>query len=524
MRGWYAVCVFLVACGVNDPAPDESVDGDDKADSFDSSAAKKRETAVSAKFAAAVNNPQALATLVGKLPKGGDLHMHLSGAAATESLLRTGQHDHDCVTAKFVAAAGSLCTAATTPLSNASPGSTLWTQIVGNWSMEGFQTAALADRHTHFFDAFGKFGLISRVHTADMLADVRRTAARENISYLEVMISLGSGTGGDLGETYITTGSPWTAATFATARKAILADARIATTISRTRSDLDSWERAEDTALGCGTAGAEPACDVTVRYLVQGTRIASRESVFGQFVYGFALVGADSRVVGVNLVQAEDDSKALANYHDQMVGVGWLVSDAKTRGAPVPVSLHAGELATGFGHASDLKFHVREAVEIGGASRIGHAVDLLGEDDADALLSTMAANHVAVEACLTSNQQLLGVEGASHPAKALMKHYVPVAFATDDEGILRTDMNAEIVRAFTKQALTYRDVKRAIRASLTYSFLPGTRLRDLSACKKSLIAEQVDAGCMKAMMTSERASAEWQLEADLDAFEQSILN
>ena len=57
---------------------------------------------------------------------------------------------------------------------------------------------------------------------------------------------------------------------------------------------MTTWEKAENTALGCNTSHAEAACDVTVRYLVQGTRIASRESVFGQFVYGFALAGADS--------------------------------------------------------------------------------------------------------------------------------------------------------------------------------------------------------------------------------------
>ena len=511
-------CLLMVAaCGVADPA--DQVDDDGKSDSFDSSAAKARETKVAAKFASA--SASELKTLVGKLPKGGDLHMHLTGAATIESMIKLGQGDNDCVTSALTAATGSMCTSGTTALTSASSGSSLWNQIVGAWSMEGFTTAGITDRHTHFFDTFGKFGIIARVHTAEMLADVRRTAAASNVSYLEVMISLGSGTGSDLGEAYLTAGDAWTATKFAAAKKAILADPKTATMISRTSGDIDSWEKTEDTLLGCDGSHAEPACDVTVRYLVQGKRIASRESVFGQFVGGFALAQADSRVVGVNLVQAEDDSTAIKNYHDQMTAIAWVISDAKSSGKPVQVSLHAGELNSQFATAANLKFHVQEAVDAG-ASRIGHGVDILGEDNADALMSEMAAKHVAVEACLTSNQQLLGTEGTAHPAKTLIHKYVPVVFATDDEGVLRTDMNGEFIRAFSKQGLTYKEVKKTIRASLTYSFLPGTRLRDIAGCRKSLIAESLDSTCKTALSHSERAAAEWKLETDLDAFEKAV--
>ena len=80
--------VVIWGCGTTAP-PDGSDDGDDKSDSFDSSAAKKRESKVAAKFADAVDDPAALGALVAQLPKGGDLHMHLSGAATTESLLQS---------------------------------------------------------------------------------------------------------------------------------------------------------------------------------------------------------------------------------------------------------------------------------------------------------------------------------------------------------------------------------------------------------------------------------------------------
>src|SRR6476646_90330 len=170
--------------------------------------------------------------------------------------------------------------------------------------MEGSTTAAVSTRHDHFFSTFGKVGFITRIHTADMLADVRRTAAAEGITYVEVMVGLGQGTGGKLAVALLPAGGPWTDSVFAAASAKILSDPSVASTIARTKSDLDSWEAAESSTLGCTGSHPEPACNVEVRYLVQGVRIASREDVFGQFVYGFALAQQEPRVVGMNLVQA----------------------------------------------------------------------------------------------------------------------------------------------------------------------------------------------------------------------------
>ncbi len=47
----------------------------------------------------------------------------------------------------------------------------------------------------------------------------------------------------------------------------------------------------------------------------------------------------------------------------------------------VPVTLHAGELAEGLVPPEGLRFHVREAVEVAGARRVGHGVDVLLEND-----------------------------------------------------------------------------------------------------------------------------------------------
>src|ERR671936_387731 len=45
----------------------------------------------------------------------------------------------------------------------------------------------------------------------------------------------------------------------------------------------------------------------------------------------------------------------------------------------VPVALHAGELWLGLVPPADLAFHIRQAIEIAGARRIGHGVSIAFE-------------------------------------------------------------------------------------------------------------------------------------------------
>ena len=62
--------------------------------------------------------------------------------------------------------------------------------------------------------------------------------------------------------------------------------------------------------------------------------------------------------------------------------IGFLAKD-------VPVALHAGELWIGLVPPDDLTFHIREAVEVAGARRIGHGVALAYERRSEQLLDEM---------------------------------------------------------------------------------------------------------------------------------------
>jgi adenosine deaminase len=207
---------------------------------------------------------------------------------------------------------------------------------------------------------------------------------------------------------------------------------------------------------------------VTVRYLFQVLRGFPPEQVFAQALLGFELASVDARVVGINFVMPEDWYVPMVEYHRQMRMLDYLHSVYPK----VHISLHAGELAPGLVPPDGLTFHIREAVELGHAERIGHGVDVMYEHDSGQLLKEMAARHVLVEINLTSNDLILGIRGKQHPLPVYRRTHVPVALSTDDEGVSRIDLTHEYERATEEFALTYADLKDMVRASIKYSFLP----------------------------------------------------
>jgi adenosine deaminase len=180
------------------------------------------------------------------------------------------------------------------------------------------------------------------------------------------------------------------------------------------------------------------------------------------------------------------------------------------------VTLHAGEIVPGLVPGPDLQSHIRQAVEIAGAERIGHGVDVVGETNAGQLLAEMARRHVLVEVPLTSNAQILGVFGAAHPFVNYRAAGVPVALATDDPAVERIDLTHEYQLATTRYRLHYGDLKTLSRASLEHAFLPGASLwrspdedRPAQACARDRLGER-DPGkpCRALLRKSAKARTE----------------
>jgi len=298
----------------------------------------------------------------------------------------------------------------------------------------------------------------------------------------------------------------------------------IAAATSKTLAEDEAKARTE---LKCGTPGAEPGCKVELRYLYQVLRGLPPEAVFAQILLGFELASSDPRFVGLNLVMPEDWYVPIHDFHQHMTMLDYLHGVYPK----VHISLHAGEIAAGFVKPEDLSFHIRASVERGHAERIGHGVDIMLEKDPVGLMKEMASRNVLVEINLTSNDQILGISGADHPLPIYRKYGVPVALSTDDEGVARSDMTHEYLRAVESYRLTYAELKRMTRQSLEHSFLQGQSLwaetkgtfRPVAACASDVLGSQkLSQGCAKLLASSGRAREQWKLEEAFGNFEKKF--
>lgn len=468
--------------------------------------------------------PAQLAFLL-RMPKGGDLHNHLSGSIYAESYIQWAAENGLCVNnqtmALVVPPAKSSCDpkADQSPASLALTNSLVYRQMIDAWSMRNWQLSGQSG-HDHFFDAFGKFGAATYNQTGRMIADAASRAARGRVLYLELMLTPDGLMSSQLGQKV-----GWDGNAQGTLNK--LKTNGIADAAAAGIKALRDAEESKAQILKCGTPQADPGCAVTIRYVAQVSRGGSLGAVFAQMVTGFALASdPNSKVVALNLVQGEDGLGSMQNFtiHMQML------NSLRTLYPQARLTLHAGELAPGLVPPDGLTFHVRESVMTARAERIGHGVDIMHEDRPYELLQEMARRNVLVEICLSSNDLILGVSGAQHPLAIYLQYGVPVALATDDEGVSRSEISREFLKAAQDQGLSYLQLKMVARNSLQFAFIDGGSLwRDsgkfvpVAQCAQDVAAMTLSSsGCRQFIASSEKAKLQWRLEEDFKTFERGF--
>src|SRR5437588_8793935 len=472
---------------------------------------------------AARANPLQLRSFLKKMPKGADLHNHLSGAVYAESWIRAAAEDHLCVNVaslSFAKSSDDRCASGTVPAENASNDQHLYDALIDAFSMRGFVPSSGVTGHDHFFDTFAKFGGTDRRHLGEWLDEIASRADSQNEQYLELMhtpefahaasIANEIGWQEDLDQF----------------REALLAHG-LRDEVATAKAEIDQAEALRRQREHCGQPGAVLACRVEIRFLCQVLRGFPKQQVFAQTVLCFETVVADPRFVGINFVMPEDGYISMSDYTLHMRMLAFL-----HRLYPkIHLSLHAGELAPGLVPYEGLCCHIRLAVEQAKAERIGHGTDIMYEDHPHELLKEMERNHIMLEINLTSNAVILGVSGKDHPFPLYRQFGVPVALATDDEGVSRIDLTHEYVRAVQTYGLSYRDLKQMVRTSLEHSFSPGDSLwraldnfaTPVPACSKdSLASDKSSSACGAFLKSSEKASQQWELERRFREFESAL--
>jgi adenosine deaminase/adenosine deaminase CECR1 len=436
--------------------------------------------------------------LLNAMPKGGDLHHHYSGAIYAETYIDWLGKEGYCVYRRDEPAKcadayppSKDCHAAfrieTRPAQGKSDPNCLGAQqitddngfyreLLMRWSDKDFYN------HSHesnppdqqFFDTFGYFGAASAYSPQTGLTQLKQQAKADNLQYLETMLK----------------GAPATEnAELSRKLDALPPDAEgpeLQQIMQAYADQLDRDSAAQKKiadyreSLSAYAKGQDDA-DFTLRFQTYVTRNNPPGMVFAGLYSAFAAAHDNPLLVGVNIVGPENGVVAMRDYRLHMQMFRFL----KTRFPDVRLALHAGELTLGMVPPAGLKSHIRNAVEIAGAERIGHGIDITYESDATGLLEDMSKRRIAVEICLSSNAFILGVEKEAHPVTVYLRHHVPIVIATDDEGVSRSDINAEYLLFTSRYKPSYAQLKDTVYNSIRYSFL--------QADEKKLQIKQLDA-------------------------------
>ena len=472
------------------------------------------------------------------MPKGADLHMHLTGSVYAETFLANAATDNLCVntaTLSFKKNIGTtrsippqpVCGEGNVAAASAFKNQKLYDALVDSFSMRSFVPSSGISGHDQFFATFDRFNGTSKVHLGEWLDEVATRAASQNEQYLEIMQTPGFANAAKLGYQF-----GWPDQRHHPRRTSSTSATSSSPPASATKSPLIATNSPPPSPPAtriehCGEPAATAACSVKIRFLGQVLRAFPPQQVFAQTLLYFELASTDPDVVGINFVQPEDAYMSMSEYHRQMLMLDYLHSVYPR----VHISLHAGELAPGLVPPAGLSFHIREAVDLGHAERIGHGVDIMYEHDPQLLLKELADRHIMVEINLTSNDVILNITGSHHPLPVYRAANVPVALSTDDEGVSRIDLTHEYTRAALDFNLTYLDLKNMARTSLEHSFLPGASLwqqpdnftRTAPACaNQTLGSETPTAKCLDLLKSSDKAAQQWELEHRYQVFEANL--
>ena len=453
-------------------------------------------------FESIKGNHAALRQFFTAMPKGGDVHNHLTGSAYAETYF------------ELAAKKGMYVDMATGKLYKKQPEGIETIQLskemddlhnhrmalIDKWSIRNFQPYKYPLGPDEYF--FGTFGLLSALTSdindlAYLMHELKVRAVRENVQYLEVMgtspsVPKDCFLKDDYGKydkqlkDYVKEGNyedvqDTLDEVFNLFEKS--AENTVETYINFI-NELDNMSNTFGNHLNVDTS------DLVCRYQGYTSRGSEPLKVFAQlYVVHQACMqkeyGNGKNVLrGCNIVAAENGEKSMLYYRLHMEMFKYL--NDKFPG--VLTSLHAGELTVGLMRPEHLTYHISLAINRAGANRIGHGVDLPFEPDSNETLAIMKEK-IPVEINLTSNEFILGVKGSEHPIMLYHQAGVPVIISTDDPGILRTSLTEQYTLAVVRYGFSYEEIKSFVLNSITYAFLADDDKTELINKFNDLLAE-----------------------------------
>lgn len=206
------------------------------------------------------------------------------------------------------------------------------------------------------------------------------------------------------------------------------------------------------------------ATGVEVRLQVAILRFLPGAEKTLRFLYAFVARNNDL-FVAVNMVGREDNDKG---YPLRFLST---LRDLRRTHHGVRLSIHAGEV-------DEPNFHVRDTLLLG-AARIGHGVNLITDPDT---MRLMRHGPYLVEINLVSNLLLEYVSDYSqHPFPEYLRTGIPVALSTDDRGMWDSNLTDEFFVAVKEFNLSWPELMTLSRNSLLHAFAPDSVKADMLA-------------------------------------------
>jgi adenosine deaminase CECR1 len=196
------------------------------------------------------------------------------------------------------------------------------------------------------------------------------------------------------------------------------------------------------------------ATGVTVRFQISILRFLPNAEDFLRHIYKFVYDHNDL-FVAVNMVGREDNDKG---YPLRFLDT---YRDLRRQYSGVKLSIHAGEV-------DEPNDHVRDTLLLG-ADRIGHGNNLITDDET---MRLMRHGPYLIEINLISNLLLNYVSDYSeHPFPEFLRTGIPVALSTDDRGMWDSTMTDEFFVAVKEFNLSWEEIRMLSRNSLQYAFV-----------------------------------------------------
>ncbi len=193
---------------------------------------------------------------------------------------------------------------------------------------------------------------------------------------------------------------------------------------------------------------------VTVRMQYYLLRFIDNAEEDLEWIYRFVDQNRDL-YVGINMVGREDNDKG---YPLRFLST---LRKLRQKIPKINLAIHAGEV-------DEPNKHVKDTLLLG-AQRIGHGVNLITDPDT---LLLMRNNDFLVEINLVSNLLLEYVgQYSEHPFPEYLRTGIPVALSTDDRGMWDSNMTDEYFVAVKEFNLSWSELISLGHNSLSHSFL-----------------------------------------------------